>query len=216
MRKKWPILEIGISVLLIVITFAIMNYPINITSLEFWLFIMLAFFECIVVVLISKIIKKKRKKKKIDKKYLEYANQTKLIIIFSLSIVLVVVLSIVRNILVDVYDAKNIYPKSREELEYNIVSDEKKVSIPIPSYSVYLGVNWGELMQFNSPKNANQLKSEIESILNSEEFTKYETEFGNYYYNSEYDYTITGYDVFEGLTINSFNYVFCNGNCAEM
>ena len=71
-------------------------------------------------------------------------------------------------------------------------------------------------MQFNSPKNANQLKSEIESILNSEEFTKYETEFGNYYYNSEYDYTITGYDVFEGLTINSFNYVFCNGNCAEM
>ena len=64
MKKKWPILEIGISVLLIVITFAIMNYPINITSLEFWLFIMIAFFECIVVVLISKIIKKKRKKKK--------------------------------------------------------------------------------------------------------------------------------------------------------
>lgn len=212
---KKSILEIGISILLIVTTFAIMNYPINITTLEFWLFIMLAFFECIVVVLISKIIKKKRKKKKIDKKYLEHANQTKLIIIFSLSIVLVVVLSIVRNILVDVYDAKNIYPKSREELEYNIVSDEKKVSIPIPSYSVYLGTSWGELMQFQSPKNSNQLKSEIEDILNSDEFIKYETEFGDYYYNSEYDYTITGYDVFEGLAINSFNYVFCNGNCVE-
>lgn len=212
---KKSILEIGISILLIVITFAIMNYPINITTLEFWLFIMLAFFESVVVILISILIKRKKKKKKIDKKYLEHANQTKLIIIFSLSIVLVVVLSIVRNILVDVYYAKNIYPKSREELEYNIVSDEKKVSIPIPSYSVYLGTSWGELMQFQSPKNSNQLKSEIEDILNSDEFIKYETEFGDYYYNSEYDYTITGYDVFEGLAINSFNYVFCNGNCVE-
>lgn len=212
---KKSILEIGISILLIVITFAIMNYPINITTLEFWLFIMLAFFESVVVILISRLIKRKKKKKKIDKKYLEHANQTKLIIIFSLSIVLVVVLSIVRNILVDVYYAKNIYPKSREELEYNIVSDEKKVSIPIPSYSVYLGTSWGELMQFQSPKNSNQLKSEIEDILNSDEFIKYETEFGDYYYNSEYDYTITGYDVFEGLAINSFNYVFCNGNCVE-
>lgn len=212
---KKSILEIGISILLIVITFAIMNYPINITTLEFWLFIMLAFFESVVVILISRLIKRNKKKKKIDKKYLEHANQTKLIIIFSLSIVLVVVLSIVRNILVDVYDAKNIYPKSREELEYNIVSDEKKVSIPIPSYSVYLGTSWGELMQFQSPKNSNQLKSEIEDILNSDEFIKYETEFGDYYYNSEYDYTITGYDVFEGLAINSFNYVFCNGNCVE-
>ena len=212
---KKSILEIGISILLIVITFAIMNYPINITTLEFWLFIMLAFFESVVVILRSRLIKRKKKKKKIDKKYLEHANQTKLIIIFSLSIVLVVVLSIVRNILVDVYDAKNIYPKSREELEYNIVSDEKKVSIPIPSYSVYLGTSWGELMQFQSPKNSNQLKSEIEDILNSDEFIKYETEFGDYYYNSEYDYTITGYDVFEGLAINSFNYVFCNGNCVE-
>ncbi len=212
---KKSILEIGISILLIVTTFAIMNYPINITTLEFWLFIMLAFFESVVVILISRLIKRNKKKKKIDKKYLEHANQTKLIIIFSLSIVLVVVLSIVRNILVDVYDAKNIYPKSREELEYNIVSDEKKVSIPIPSYSVYLGTSWGELMQFQSPKNSNQLKSEIEDILNSDEFIKYETEFGDYYYNSEYDYTITGYDVFEGLAINSFNYVFCNGNCVE-
>ena len=123
---KKSILEIGISILLIVTTFAIMNYPINITTLEFWLFIMLAFFESVVVILISRLIKRNKKKKKIDKKYLEHANQTKLIIIFSLSIVLVVVLSIVRNILVDVYDAKNIYPKSREELEYNIVSDEKK------------------------------------------------------------------------------------------
>ena len=216
MRKKWPILEIGISVLLIVITFAIMNYPINITSLEFWLFIMLAFFECIVVVLISKIIKKKRKKKKIDKKYLEHVNQTKLIIIFVLSIILVIVLSIIRNILVDVYEAKNIYPQSTENLEYHVLNEDKNVYIPIPSYSIYLGTNWGELMQFNSPKNANQLKEEIENILNSDTFIKYETEFGDYYYNSEYDYTITGYDVYEGLAINSFNYVFCNGNCAEM
>lgn len=214
MKKKWPILEIGISVLLIVITFAIMNYPINITSLEFWLFIMLAFFECIVVVLISKIIKKKRKKKKIDKKYLEHVNQTKLIIIFVLSIILVIVLSIIRNILVDVSRAKDIYPEDSEDFAYYV--DEQTILIPIPSYSVYLGTSWGELMQFNSPKNANQLKEEIENILNSDTFIKYETEFGDYYYNSEYDYTITGYDVYEGLAINSFNYVFCNGNCAEM
>lgn len=213
-KKKVPIMEIGIIILLIVITAAIMNYPIDLRSLEFWLFIMIIFFETIVIILISYKGHKKINKKKIDKKYLEKANQNKLIIIFSLSIVLVIVLSIIKNILVDIYDAKNIYPEGTDTYSYYINSEEK--IIPIPSYSVYLGVNWGELMQFNSPKNANQLKSEIESILNSEEFTKYETEFGNYYYNSEYDYTITGYDVFEGLTINSFNYVFCNGNCAEM
>ena len=215
MKKKWPILEIGINILLIIITFVIMNYPINITTLEFWLFIMLAFFECVVVILISRFIKKKKKMKKIDKKYLEKINQTKLIIIFSLSIILVIALSIMRDILVDVYDAKNIYPESIENLEYHVISDDKKVSIPIPSYSVYLGTNWGELMRFYSPKNASQLKSEIENILNSDEFIKYETEFGNYYYNEQYDYTITGYDVFEGLAINSFNYVFCNGLCVE-
>lgn len=215
MDKRKPILEIGTIVLLILITAAIMNYPINIRGLEFWLFIIIALFETVLVIFITYIINKNRKKKKkIDKKYLEKANQNKLIIIFSLSIVLVIVLSIIKNILVDIYDAKNIYPEGTDTYSYYINSEEK--IIPIPSYSVYLGVNWGELMQFNSPKNANQLKSEIESILNSEEFTKYETEFGNYYYNSEYDYTITGYDVFEGLTINSFNYVFCNGNCAEM
>ena len=210
MDKRKPILEIGIIVLLILITAAIMNYPINIRGLEFWLFIMLAFFESVVVILISRLIKKK---KKIDKKYLEKANQNKLIIIFSLSIVLVIVLSIIKNILVDIYDAKNIYPEGTDTYSYYINSEEK--IIPIPSYSVYLGTSWGELMQFQSPKNSNQLKSEIEDILNSDEFIKYETEFGDYYYNSEYDYTITGYDVFEGLAINSFNYVFCNGNCVE-
>ena len=33
--KKKPIMEIGISGVLIIITSAIMNYPINITTLEF-------------------------------------------------------------------------------------------------------------------------------------------------------------------------------------
>lgn len=214
MDKRKPILEIGIIVLLILITAAIMNYPINIRGLEFWLFIIIALFETVLVIFITYIINKNRKKKKkIDKKYLEKANQNKLIIIFSLSIVLVIVLSIIKNILVDIYDAKNIYPEGTDTYSYYINSEEK--IIPIPSYSVYLGTSWGELMQFQSPKNSNQLKSEIEDILNSDEFIKYETEFGDYYYNSEYDYTITGYDVFEGLAINSFNYVFCNGNCVE-
>ncbi len=213
--KKKPIMEIGISGVLIIITSAIMNYPINITTLEFWLFIMLAFFECIVVILISRFVKKKRKKKKIDKKYLEKANQIKLIVIFSLVIILIITLSITKNILIDVYDAKNVYPESTDNFEYYISNDNKSISIPIPSYSIYLGTNWGELMQFNSPKNSNQLKNEIENILNSDAFTVYETEFGNYYYNSEYDYTITGYDIYEGLAMNSFNYVFCNGNCVD-
>lgn len=213
--KKKPIMEIGISGVLIIITSAIMNYPINITTLEFWLFIMLAFFECIVVILISRFVKKKRKKKKIDKKYLEKTNQTKLIVIFSLIVILIITLSITKNILIDVYDAKNVYPESTDNFEYYISNDNKSISIPIPSYSIYLGTNWGELMQFNSPKNSNQLKNEIENILNSDAFTVYETEFGNYYYNSEYDYTITGYDIYEGLAMNSFNYVFCNGNCVD-
>ena len=208
-------MEIGISIVLIIITSAIMNYPINITTLEFWLFIMLAFFECVVVILISRFIKRKRKKKKIDKKYLEKTNQTKLIIIFSLIIILIITLSIIKNILIDIYNAKNVYPESTDTFEYYILDDKKSIFISIPSYSIYLGTNWGELMQFNSPKNINQLKREIEGILNSDEFTVYTTKFGNYYYNSEYDYTITGYDVFEGLTMNSFNYVFCNGNCSE-
>ena len=213
--KKKPIMEIGISGVLIIITSAIMNYPINITTLEFWLFIMLAFFECIVVILISRFVKKKRKKKKIDKKYLEKTNQTKLIVIFSLIVILIITLSITKNILIDVYDAKNVYPESIDTFEYYVSNDNKSISIPIPSYSIYLGTNWGELMQFNSPKNSNQLKNEIENILNSDAFTVYETEFGNYYYNSEYDYTITGYDIYEGLAMNSFNYVFCNGNCVD-
>ena len=213
--KKKPIMEIGISGVLIIITSAIMNYPINITTLEFWLFIMLAFFECIVVILISRFVKKKRKKKKIDKKYLEKTNQTKLIVIFSLIVILIITLSITKNILIDVYDAKNVYPESTDNFEYYISNDNKSISIPIPSYSIYLGTNWGELMQFNSPKNSNQLKNEIENILNSDAFTVYETEFGNYYYNSEYDYTITGYDIYEGLAMNSFNYVLCNGNCVD-
>ena len=213
--KKKPIMEIGISGVLIIITSAIMNYPINITTLEFWLFIMLAFFECIVVIFISRFVKKKKKKKKIDKKYLEKANQIKLIVIFSLVIILIITLSITKNILIDVYDAKNVYPESTDNFEYYISNDNKSISIPIPSYSIYLGTNWGELMQFNSPKNSNQLKNEIENILNSDAFTVYETEFGNYYYNSEYDYTITGYDIYEGLAMNSFNYVFCNGNCVD-
>ena len=44
MDKRKPILEIGIIVLLILITAAIMNYPINIRGLEFWLFIIIALF----------------------------------------------------------------------------------------------------------------------------------------------------------------------------
>ena len=101
MDKRKPILEIGIIVLLILITAAIMNYPINIRGLEFWLFIIIALFETVLVIFITYIINKNRKKKKkIDKKYLEKANQNKLIIIFSLSIVLVIVLSIIKNILV--------------------------------------------------------------------------------------------------------------------
>ena len=103
MDKRKPILEIGIIVLLILITAAIMNYPINIRGLEFWLFIIIALFETVLVIFITYIINKNRKKKKkIDKKYLEKANQNKLIIIFSLSIVLVIVLSIIKNILVDI------------------------------------------------------------------------------------------------------------------
>ena len=157
--KKKPIMEIGISGVLIIITSAIMNYPINITTLEFWLFIMLAFFECIVVILISRFVKKKRKKKKIDKKYLEKTNQTKLIVIFSLIVILIITLSITKNILIDVYDAKNVYPESIDTFEYYVSNDNKSISIPIPSYSIYLGTNWGELMQFNSSKNSNKLKN---------------------------------------------------------
>ena len=210
-KKKTPVMEIGIILLLIVITAAIMNYPIDLRSLEFWLFIMIAFFETIIIVLISHKEHKKKKKKKIDKKYLEKANQNKLIIIFCISIILVIVLSITKNILVDIYEAKNIYPEHTEEYSYDILEEEKVLYIP--SHSVYLGTYWHELIKFNSPKNANQLKREIEDILNSDKFIKIETEDGNYYYNEEYDYTIIGYDVIEGLVVNTFNYVFCDGYC---
>ena len=72
MDKRKPILEIGIIVLLILITAAIMNYPINIRGLEFWLFIIIALFETVLVIFITYIINKNRKRrKKIDKKYLE-------------------------------------------------------------------------------------------------------------------------------------------------
>lgn len=210
-KKKTPVMEIGIILLLIVITAAIMNYPIDLRSLEFWLFIMIAFFEAIIIVLISYKEHKKKKKKKIDKKYLEKANQTKLIIIFCISIILVIVLSITKNILLNIYEAKNIYPESTEEYTYDILEEEKVLYIP--SHSVYIGTYWHELIKFNSPKNVNQLKREIEDILNSDKFIKIETEDGNYYYNEEYDYTITGYDVIEGLVINTFNYVLCDGYC---
>ncbi|MFR5857298.1 MAG: hypothetical protein ACLUFU_05770 [Bacilli bacterium] len=212
-KKKVPIMEIGIIILLIVITAAIMNYPIDLRSLEFWLFIMIIFFETIVIILISYKGHKKKKKKKIDKKYLEKANQNKLIIIFCISIILVIVLSITKNILVNIYEAKNIYPEKTESYNYEVLEDLKVLYIP--SHSVYIGTYWHELIKFNSPKNSNQLKKEIENILNSDKFSKIETEDGTYYYNSEYDYTIIGYDVIEGLVINTFNYVLCDGYCTD-
>ena len=85
--------------------------------------------------------------------------------------------------------------------------------IVIPSYSVFDNEYWDEVIVFYSPKDAIQLKKELDDIFNSSEFVKYETDSGDVYYNQESDYTIVDYQVNEKLFMNSFNLVYCDGLC---
>ena len=104
---------------------------------------------------------------------------------------------------------QDIYPEGTSIYE---LEDYDKELI-IPSYSVINGEYWDELIIFNSPKSTSQLESELRSILNSEPFERITTDNGVVYYNLDFDYTITGYDVNRGLFINSFNLVYCDGLC---
>lgn len=64
------IISSGIIIFLILITWTVMGWPLNITDITFWIFIFVSFFEAILVVVVNEILKSKlKKKKRIIKKF---------------------------------------------------------------------------------------------------------------------------------------------------
>ena len=68
------IISSGIIIFLILITWTVMGWPLNITDITFWIFIFVSFFEAILVVVVNEILKSKLKKKKKDNKKIQKIN----------------------------------------------------------------------------------------------------------------------------------------------
>ena len=203
------IISSGIIIFLILITWTVMGWPLNITDITFWIFIFVSFFEAILVVVVNEILKSKLKKEKKDNKKIQKINNVLLITIFILGSLIILSLSGIIWMFDQINQYSKIYPDGT--MTYELEDYDKELIIP--SYSIIEGEYWDELIVFKSPKDADQLENELSTILNSSPFIKYETENGNVYYNRDEDYTITSYEVHKNLFMNSFNLVYCDGLC---
>ncbi len=189
-----------------------MQWPIAITELEFWIFIFISFLEVVLVIIGSEIIKRKfKKRKKKDAKKLQKMTNITLIV----SVVMLTLFSLVISGIVLIFHEINryseVYPMGT--MTYKLEDYEKELIIP--SYSVVDGEYWDELVVFGSPKSYNQLEEELEEIFNTVPFEKIETDNGVFYYNQESDYTVTNYEIHNGLYMRTFNISYCDGYCAN-
>lgn len=210
MKKKTTsklIVCIDIIVFLILFTWTIMGWPHDLGKSIFWLFIVIALFEGVIVAILGNVIKFKKKK---DNKGLQLKKYNiSLIVIGVVLFLLACSLSFLFWVFAKTEQYANYYPEGT--MTYTKVDYDK--DIVIPSYSIFDNEYWDEVIVFYSPKDANQLKKELDDIFNSSEFVKYETDSGDVYYNQESDYTIVDYQVNEKLFMNSFNLVYCDGLC---
>lgn len=207
-NKSRFIICAGIIIFLIIITWTAMNWPLDLGSIKFWIFILIAFLEAIIVVLVSEILNGKIKKKKTNKK-IQKINDILLIIVFVLGALIILFISGAIWMFKEINQYSSMYPGGT--MTYKLEDFDKE--LVIPSYSIIAGEYWDELIVFRSPKKVSQLEEEINEILNSEIFTIYKTNEGNVYYNEEEDYTITGYEINKHLFMNTFNLIYCDGLC---
>lgn len=205
------IISIGIIISLIIITWTAMKWPLDFSNEYFWIFIVIAFIEAVIVIVVNEILKSKfkKKKKKKDNKKFQKANNILLIIIISLSSLLMLSVSGAIWMFSEINQYSKIYPSGT--MTYSLDSYESELIIP--SYSIIAGEYWDELIIFRSPKDADQLKRELDEIFASDVFTLYETDNGAVYYNETDDYTIVDYEVNEHLFMNTFNITYCDGLC---
>ena len=205
------IISIGIIICLIIITWTAMEWPLGFSNEYFWIFIVISFTEAVIVIAINEILKSKlkKKKKKKDNKHFQKINNILLIVIISLASLLILAVSGAIWIFKEINQYSKIYPNGT--MTYALESYDSELIIP--SYSIIAGEYWDELIVFRSPKDADQLKKELDDILNSDTFTPYETDNGTVYYNETDNYTITDYEVNEHLFMNTFNITYCDGLC---
>lgn len=206
------ILLVGLSIFLIVITWTVMGWPLGMKELLFWIFIFVAFLEVVILIVGNEIIKRRlKKKKRKDTKRLQKLNNIYLIggVIFS-SLFIIAISGIIWMIK-EINQYQSIYPEGT--MAYKLEEYDKELIVP--SYSVIDGEYWDELIVFKSPKEVSKIEEELSDIFNSVPFDKYETEDGVVYYNTEENYTIMGYEVYDNLFMNSFNLRYCDGFCGE-
>ena len=90
---------------------------------------------------------------------------------------------------------------------YYLKSQNK--SIIVPSDSIYYKEGGQTAICFRSPKKIEVLEEEINSILASDEFKKFESTNGKTeYVNENQNYKISDYSVTEGIILNEFCYTF--------
>ena len=104
------IISSGIIIFLILITWTVMGWPLNITDITFWIFIFVSFFEAILVVVVNEILKSKLKKKKKDNKKIQKINNVLLITIFILGSLIILSLSGIIWMFDQINQYSKIYP----------------------------------------------------------------------------------------------------------
>ena len=187
-------LLICLDITIIFLTYFLMNISLNFKQLSFWLFIFIAFFEVIVSILIFKKIGKLKRKN--EKKRLVKENNILIIISTFLFIIFLLSVNYIIDIKTEIKNSKEIW--TEEVTNITIKYNDKDIILYVPSFSSLNGIVWNELVRFKNPKDAQNLKEEINNILNNEEYyEKIEVDNNVYYYNEDYDYTIKGYDIKE-------------------
>lgn len=200
------IISTGVIIFLIIITWTIMGWPLDVSNIYFWLFILIGLLEAIIVIVINEYLYKKKKRR--DNKKLQKINNILLIIIFVLG-GLIILCSSGAIWYFSKLNQYNDYPNGT--MSYTLEDYNKELLVP--SYSIIVGEYWDELIVFRTPKSTEQITEELNSIFTSDPFIRYETNDGYVYYNSADDYTITNYEVYDKLFMNTFNLVYCDGLC---
>lgn len=209
--KSKLIISIGIILCLIIITWTAMKWPVGFGNEYFWIFIIITFVETVVIIVLNELLnnKLKKKKKKKDNKKIQKINNILLIVIITLVSLLILAISGAIWMFNEINQYSKIYPSGTMTYALNSYDSE----LIVPSYSIIAGEYWDELIVFRSPKDASQLKKELDDILTSDIFTPYETDNKIVYYNEKDDYTITDYEINEHLFMNTFNITYCDGLC---
>ena len=121
------IISIGIIISLIIITWTAMKWPLGFSNEYFWIFIVIAFIEAVIVIVVNEILKSKfkKKKKKKDNKKFQKANNILLIIIISLSSLLMLSVSGAIWVFSEINQYSKIYPSGT--MTYSLDSYESEL-----------------------------------------------------------------------------------------